>query len=136
MKPQVVSRTSARWLTWAVLLLAWTGTDQAIRADSDPHPAAEFQDPDPDVASGQQRLVTIGIYLLIAVSVGSVSFLLILLLWGARVRRQVRQPLPNVRANDPLWYLKAKKHPPSEPGGPADVSDGKDQPPLDESSTP
>lgn len=80
--------------------------------------AAEFREP--ESSAEQQRTVTIAIYLLIALTVGTVSLLIILMLWGARVRRQVRKPLPTSSPKDPLWYLKTKKPP-------AKVSDGKDQ---------
>ncbi|MFN0054859.1 MAG: hypothetical protein ACKV0T_22025 [Planctomycetales bacterium] len=36
------------------------------------------------------------------------------LLWGHRVRRIARQPLPKVAPHDPFWHLKGPKGPAAE----------------------
>jgi hypothetical protein len=67
--------------------------------------------------------LTVAIYLLAALTVGTVSLMLVLMLWGSRVRREARKPLPAARPFDPVWYLKTKKKPPGEPNGQTGVSD-------------
>ncbi len=83
------------------------------------------------------RTLTLTVYLLMAVTVGSVSLMLVLMLWGSRVRREARKPLPAVKRNDPLWYLKAKRKAPGEPEDPSSVSEEKEPPQeLREGETP
>jgi hypothetical protein len=92
------------------------------KADVPPQPQAEFQTAEGSPA--QIQTLAIAIYLLIALSVGTVSFLLILMLWGSRVRREARKPLPATKPNDPFWYLKAKRKALGEPKAHPDVSEG------------
>ena len=97
-----------------------------VRADVPPPPAAEFREPDgPD---DPVQTLTLTVYLLIAVTVGSVSLMLVLMLWGSRVRREARKPLPAVKRNDPLWYLKAKRKIPGEPEDHPGVSEEQEPP--------
>jgi hypothetical protein len=118
-----------------LFLLAFAGLPGALIADSAPPAAAELDEP--DSSEERQRMVTIGIYLLIALTVGTVSFLILLMLWGARVRRQARKPLPGTTPNDRLWYLKSKKHLKTEADTKANVSDNNADlgNPSDDSST-
>ncbi len=85
-------------------------------ADSLP-PAKEFREAKSESAE-KQRAITIGFYLLIALVIGVVSLMGVLMLWGARVRRLARKPLPNTSPNDPLWYLKGKSADSCEPPDP------------------
>ena len=122
------------WLAFVVGVLALGGNVQAANAKSAPVAKREFREPESD--EQQQRVVTVAIYLLIALTVGIVSLLIIVMLWGARVRRQARQPLPSTRPNDPLWYLKGKNPKLNEPHRPPGVSDSNNaEPDAGESSS-
>ena len=99
------------WLAAVVAAFALGGNLPVAKAVPPPAPR-EFRDAD---AGEPLRLVTIAIYLLVAVTVAIVSLLILVMLWGARVRRQARQPLPSTSPNDPLWYLKGKKSKLTEP---------------------
>lgn len=97
-----------------------------VMADEAPPTSAEFREPDgPD---NPTQTLTIAMYLLIALTVGTVSLMLVLMLWGSRVRREARKPLPATKPNDPLWYLKTKKKAPGEPQGQPNVSNGLEPP--------
>ncbi len=112
-----------RWLAWGLILLALGGSVPVAKADVPPEPTPaqqEFREPD---AGEPERLVTIAIYLLIAVTVAIVSLLILVILWGARVRRQARKPLPSTTPNDPLWYLKGKNSKLAEPNPAPGVSE-------------
>ena len=111
------------WLACVLIVLTLGGSVQVAEADVPPPAKREFREPESD--EQQQRIVTVAIYLLIAVTVTIVSLLIIVMLWGARVRRQARQPLPSTSPNDPLWYLKGKNPKPTEPNKPPGVSDSK-----------
>lgn len=106
----------------SLVLLFVFATPAPGKADGPPPTAAEFREP--DGSDDSVRTLTIAIYLLIALTVGVVSLMLVLMLWGARVRREARKPLPATKPNDPLWYLKSKNRPTGEPPGPSNVSDG------------
>lgn len=57
----------------------------------------------------RKRAVTTAVLMLGGILfVGGMSIVLIVL-WGFRVRRLARQPLPSGTAIDPLWYLRARK---------------------------
>jgi hypothetical protein len=120
---------SSAAILFGLFLFAMTGQ---VLADVPPAPSAEFREPGgPD---DSLRTLTVAIYLLIVLTVGTVSLMLVLMLWGSRVRREARKPLPQTKPRDPFWYLKAKKPIPGEPEGPPQVSEGKgnsetDQPP-------
>ena len=40
-----------------------------------------------------------------------VGLLAMVLLWGSRIRRIAREPLPRVAPRDELWYLKGRREP-------------------------
>jgi hypothetical protein len=120
------------WLPRALMLLVFAGTP-AVFAETAPTGGAEFREP--GAAAEPERLLGLAIYLLVVIAILTVSLLIILMLWGVRVRRQVRKPLSPVHPPDPLWYLKTKKHPATEPGRPRNESEEKEPPekPADES---
>lgn len=129
-----VNSVESRRLRHVVLILLYLlAMPAALQAEEAP-PAAEFRAP--EASDEPLRTVTIAIYLLVALTMGTVSLMLVLMLWGSRVRREARKPLPATKPNDPLWYLKTKKKAPGEPPGQPNVSEGKalpdtktDQPP-------
>jgi hypothetical protein len=107
---------------WGIVVLLLFAMPAFGKADVPPPLAAEFREP--DGLDDPMRTLTLTVYLLMAVTVGSVSLMLVLMLWGSRVRREARKPLPAIKRNDPLWYLKAKRKVPGEP----DVSDEQEPP--------
>jgi hypothetical protein len=110
-------------LMWLVLLVTMPFP---AMADVPPRDSREFREP--QGSEGQLRTLTIAMYLLIALTIGTVSLMLVLMLWGSRVRREARKPLPATKPNDPLWYLKTKKKTAGEPEGQPNVSEEKDPP--------
>ncbi len=124
------------WLAVVVIAFAVGGSVSMAKADLPPPPAQrEFREPD---AGEPLKLVTIAIYLLVAVTVAIVSLLILVMVWGARVRRQARRPLPSTSPNDPLWYLKGKKSKLTEPNRGPGVSESKEvaEHDAEESSSP
>jgi hypothetical protein len=87
-----------------------------------PSEAAAFREP--AGSDDSVRTVTVAMYLLVALTMGTVSLMLVLMLWGSRVRREARKPLPATKPKDPLWYLKPKKNAQGEPQGRSNVSEG------------
>ena len=99
------------WALWIIVFAGFAGP--VIAEEAAPGDSVEF--PQPDEKGGPEQLATIALYLLVAVTVLAVSMLILVMLWGVRVRRQIRKPLPAIKPTDPLWYLKAKKPPEGEP---------------------
>lgn len=108
-------------LSGLILVLVWSVGPTGALADGAP-PAQKSHES--EATPEQQRTVTAAIYLLVALTMGAVTLLILVMLWGARVRRQARAPLAATSPNDPLWYLKKSAHPPQGEPNPADgVSD-------------
>ena len=128
-------RTSLKWRPIVYVLLACLFLPTLVVADVGPPPAREFGDA--EQAARDSNTLTIAIYLAILLTVAVVSGFILMLLWGARVRRQARKPLPATSPVDRLWYLKSQKSPHREPNGPTSVSDGETEtePPEDDSSS-
>ncbi len=120
------TRPLVQWFPWVLAVLFLAAVPAQTMAETPPVSSPEFRQPED--ADSPERLVTIAIYLLVIVIVLSVSLLIVMMLWGVRVRREVRKPLPALRPSDPLWYLKTKKHPPAEPQGSDPVSERKTPP--------
>ena len=99
----------------------WFGWQPALAEQPAPQSAGEFQSAEP--SPEQRGLATAAVYLLIVVVIGVVSLLMVVILWGGHVRRQVLKPLPTVSPKDPLWYLKPKRRLAGEPPPPPPVSD-------------
>lgn len=121
-------------LGWLILVLVWgAGPNFVLAQEKQPETNSEFREP--ETTPEQQRTVTAAIYLLVALTMGIVTLLILLMLWGARVRREARKPLASTTPNDPLWYLKKSAKPPlREPNLPDDVSEETTEPnkPSDE----
>lgn len=67
--------------------------------------------PAEEEGAARRRAYSMGIVMLGAILICGVSLVALVLLWGHRVRRIARQPLPKVAQRDDLWYLKAKDKP-------------------------
>ena len=64
----------------------------------------------------KQKVATVAVYLLMLVVIICVGLLILVLLWGRRVRKLMRKPSKPVSLGDELWYLKPKKN--QLPSGP------------------
>jgi len=67
--------------------------------------------PSADEEAARRRAYSTGIVMLGGILICGVSLVALALLWGNRMRRIARQPLPKVAPRDDLWYLKAKDKP-------------------------
>lgn len=77
-------------------------------------PAAGDQPNEEDEASNREdvrkkRTVTVAIYLLWAVVFGVLAVLALMVIWGHRLRRIARKPLPRQTQTDAFWYLRPDK---------------------------
>jgi len=61
-------------------------------------------------AEGQEK-ATILLMVLFGIGLGGLCLLLVVMLWGHRVRRISRKPLPDAPRGDELFYLKKGKQP-------------------------
>jgi hypothetical protein len=59
-------------------------------------------------AETRQRTVATAVLLLLGIVGAGLILMLLVLLWGVRVRRIARAPLPGQSPVDPLWYLRPK----------------------------
>jgi len=57
----------------------------------------------------QRRVVTAGMLLLVGIAFVGLLLVGLTIVWGSRVRRLARRPLPEQSPVDELWYLKPKK---------------------------
>lgn len=125
-------------VVWSVLLVATSRADSP-RDGTGPAPTTNANTESDangasDSESGQERqrrerVVTGGMLLVAGIAAAGAALLGLVVLWGVRVRRILRQPLPEQSARDEFWYLKSKKETPS--GGARDVSaadDGEAEP--------
>ncbi len=62
----------------------------------------------------QKQLISASWIMLIGVAILGGILLLIVFLFGNRIRRIARKPLPNAPLRDPMWYLKNKANDTSE----------------------
>ncbi len=73
----------------------------------------------------EDKAKTLGIVLLAGIAMLGVLLLAIVLVWGSRIRRLARNPLPVQCRGDELWYLRAKKELPN-----FDLKSAADVPPM------
>ncbi|MCH7687655.1 MAG: hypothetical protein IH899_13395 [Planctomycetes bacterium] len=64
---------------------------------------------DQNVQARHKRDVSVGFLLLIILGIVSVTFAVMVVLWGSQVRRIARNRVSKQTLGDPLWYLKPKK---------------------------
>ena len=74
----------------------------------------------------RNRAYQVGVMMIGGILIAGVGLLALVIIWGHRVRRIARQPLPKVTQRDELWFLKHKKQ---EPASSAD-----EPPPNDEAA--
>lgn len=61
----------------------------------------------------RRRVAQAAGHLVLLLALTGALALVLLVLWGFRVRRQIRRPLPHVSATDDLWYLRPARHRPA-----------------------
>lgn len=97
-------------------------TLQAIALEEDENSTVASQDTvdntskvdDPEKKKKMQRNADIGKVMLGGILILAILLFAIVLIIGRRYKRIVREPLPEAKPGDPLWYLKDKK-PTEEP---------------------
>ena len=57
---------------------------------------------------------TAGVAALAGITILGVVFAAVIIIWGARLRRLVREPLPATGRQDPFWFLRPDKSSPTE----------------------
>ncbi len=70
--------------------------------------------PTPEQQERRKQLISASWIMLIGVAILGGILLLIVFLFGNRIRRIARKPLPNAPLRDPMWYLKNKANDTSE----------------------
>lgn len=106
-KPTIVRRAT---LAACVLAAVVCGT-AALGADSDVAKSKNVAKP----ANGEKpqdeskQAATIGFLLLAVITFTGLTLVALVVVWGHRVRRVVRGPLPAQSARDEFWYLRPPK---------------------------
>ncbi len=70
--------------------------------------------PTPEQQERRKQMISASWIMLIGVAILGGILLLIVFLFGNRIRRIARKPLPNAPLRDPMWYLKNKANDTSE----------------------
>ncbi len=68
----------------------------------------------PEQQERRKQMISASWIMLIGVAILGGILLLIVFLFGNRIRRIARKPLPNAPLRDPMWYLKNKANDTSE----------------------
>ena len=97
---------------------------------------APADDPrDPAVLHRKEGMATVAVLLLAGIAAVGVATIGIIVIWGFRVRRTIREPLPKTAKPDELWYLRSKAGLPRDErprtGGSAGASDSTPPAPAD-----
>lgn len=74
------------------------------RASSNTAPAENFG------RKQRQRNVAVALVMLVGIMFVGLALIALTILWGFRVRRIARAPLPKRKPVDPLWYLRPEKN--------------------------
>lgn len=77
---------------------------ESAPADQESAKPVEYQD---DKVRNQAYQV--GVLMIGGILIAGVGLISLVMIWGNRMRRIARQPLPTVAPRDELWYLKNKK---------------------------
>ncbi|MBM79251.1 MAG: hypothetical protein CMJ78_01500 [Planctomycetaceae bacterium] len=65
--------------------------------------------PEAGEKQAKSRAVMIGTTILAVITAGGLFLIGLVAMWGRRVRKVIREPLPNQSRDDELWYLKRPK---------------------------
>lgn len=69
-------------------------------------PAAEANVVSPDSVEEKRQLAVSALLVLALVCIVFLFLILFVVMWARRMRRLVKQPLPDQHPGDPLWYLR------------------------------
>lgn len=152
-----VTRGIAAIVMWTVVVV-WSGPSAAQPPSSTERPAPQQSsaetnnapaqpaddkatDPpsetptDPIDVRRKEGMATVAVLLLAGIAAIGVATIGIIVIWGFRVRRTIREPLPKTAKPDELWYLRSKAGLPREErprtGGAAGASDSPPPSPAD-----
>lgn len=91
---------------------------EADRARSKPGDTSgvQFPQPAPHDTEARERARQLGVVMLGGIVIIGIALLAFVLIWGNRVRRTAREPLPPVARVNEMWFLK-----PPKKQGPDDV---------------
>jgi|GEM_PF-4243135 len=98
-------------------MLVCRGLDAQDDSSSTPPVGAAVEQPAPlvvdDVEIAKQKRAMAGLLALCGILVGGLGFVVLVMFWGAQLRRMARRELPAQKTlqND-LWFLKPPKSPP------------------------
>jgi hypothetical protein len=86
-----------------------------------PDPSGERpQEPD---RNAKRRAASIGLLGLVGIVLTGVGLMVLVVLWGHRLRRITRSSSPHPTRGDELWYLRPDKQKPAESSNPPDEND-------------
>lgn len=97
------------WLAPLIALCLWGAVAANLSAQDAPTTTAASSRSNRHNDARRERAFTVGLLLLAVVLLAGVGLLAGVLIWGARLRRVSRAPLPTVRKQDELWFLRARK---------------------------
>ncbi len=107
-----------RLMLFFVLLAANLSGQPELIAAGDDSSVANLEQVDqqltPDQQERRKQLLSASWIMLIGVAILGGILLLIVFLFGNRLRRILRKPLPDAPLRDPMWYLKKKASDTSE----------------------
>jgi len=88
----------------------------SLRADDKPTTVTAstqgIREVDPaNLEEKRQLTFTVGVMVLLGITITGLGLLLVVILWGHRVRRKSRAPLPEASRGDDLFYLKTGNKP-------------------------
>ena len=63
----------------------------------------------PADSDARNKAVVVGTAIIAVIAVAGLIMICLVAVWGRRIRKVIRQPLPNQSRGDELWYLKPKK---------------------------
>lgn len=156
MNPRIPNRIRIAFVIAATVCAAGVSVpifaqqSQAVKAESAPTTAEPAKKPiskeaetttEPNVPSTakeehKKQLVTVGMLLLVGVSLIGMILIGMTIAWGGRLRRIARKPLPPQSPVDELWYLKAKKNPSAAGASKDDSPDAGSESPSDQPESP
>ena len=95
-------------LLLAVMLFGHTD----ILAQAPANPVVETQPTDEATAQAQReqgrKRAYAGLMAVVGIAIAGVALLAVTILWGGRLRRENRKPLPTAELKDELWFLRTK----------------------------
>ncbi len=121
-------------LLFVLALALWLRTPSAVAQDDvdlidDLTPAVErarADEPHPADAAEQrekERHVLAGMAAITGIVIVGVALIALIVLWGGRLRRMNREPLPSTNVQNEFWFLRPPKPPVSDRGPDAPSED-------------